>query len=364
MLWAGWLLGVLILFIVGQVVRSSWIQKSKMSELNSKCADLSVLHVLIETEFGLVQDAVDCIARLMDNASCPTQLAVHVLEPVTSVKAIDILGPELERACKLGSNYSHYFKENMFIHKVHRTRNLSGSSAMRYLLDHLQKTLRKSDIVLWIPSNGRFTQGWDEGIRNDFVELKKKQGHVLSYPLLPMPSSHRDIERFFLSEQRPTPAFFALRDDLVFDSLPMSRPGVTPAIGLSFKHPVASTVDILYNITDIESNSDLALTLGVFSLGYHIFHGSSSLAFKMPHVAVNNRRSNLQELFKVKDTLEEEIFYEWLEKMALRIQEDDDIQLFGRAYMGMTLESALQEILVKYGSEASFETEKEALKYG
>jgi hypothetical protein len=364
MLWAGYILGILILFVVGQVIRSSWIQRSKLSELSSKCADLSILHVLIETEFGLVQDAVDCVSRLMDNANCPTQLAVHVLEPVTSVKAVDIFGPELERACKLGNNFSHYFKENVFIHKVHRTRNLSGFSAMKYLLDHLQKTLRKSDIVMWIPSNARFTLGWDTGIRNDFVELKKKQGHILSYPLLPMPSSHRDIERFFLSEQRPTPSFFALRDDLVFESLPMSRPGVTPSIGLSLKHPVASTADILYNITETETNTDLALSLGVFSLGYHIFHGSASLAFKMPHLSVSNRRLNLQEIFRVKEDVEDEIFQEWLTNMALQITEDSDMILYGRAYMGMTIESTLQEILVKYGSEASFETEKEALKYG
>lgn len=363
MLWAGCVLGILILFIVGQVIRSSWIQKSKMSQLSSKCADLSVLHVLIETEFGLVQDAVDCVSRLMDNANCPTQLAVHVLEPVTSVKAVDIFGPELERACKLGTNFSHYFKENVFIHKVHRTRNLSGYSAMKYLLDHLQKTLRKSDIVIWIPSNSRLTQGWDVGVRNDFVELKKKQGHILSYPLLPMPSSHRDIERFFLAEQRPSPSFFALRDELLFESLPMSRPGVTPSIGLSFKHPVASTADILYNVVDTETNSDLALSLAAFSLGYNIFHGSASLAFKMPHLSVTNRKLNMQEIFRIREEVEEEIFQEWLEKMALRITESD-VVLYGRAYMGMTIESTLQEILVKYGSEASFETEKEALKYG
>lgn len=363
MLWASWLLGILILFIVGQVVRTSWIQKNKLSELNAKCADLSVLHILLETEFGLVQDSVDCVTKLIDNATCPTQLAVHVLEPVMSIKSIDIFGPELEKSCKLAPNYSTYFKENIFIHKVHRTRNLSGYSAMKYLLEHLQKTLRKQDIIVWIPSSTRMTLNWDTGIRNDFAELKKRNGQLLAYPLLPIPSSHRDIERFFLPEQKPIPCFFALRDDFIFEALPMSRPGVTPAVGISFRHPLASTVDVLKNITDLEIDTDLALTLGIFSLGYTAFHGSSALGFRFPHNFVTNKQIQLNQIFRLQETIEKEILHEWFNKMAIQIQEENLI-LYGRAYMGMTLDSSLQEILVKYGSEAAFETEKEALKYG
>jgi hypothetical protein len=54
----------------------------------------------------------------------------------------------------------------------------------------------------------------------------------------------------------------------------------------------------------------------------------------------------------------------FLESMALEKTTDHDLVVFSRALLGITAGSALQEILIKYGSEAAFETEKEALKYG
>jgi len=351
------------LFIVVQWIRATWLQRSRLSSLNSKCADLSILHVLVETEFGLVQEAVDCVSRLMDNATCPTRLAVHVLEPVTSIKALDIFGPDLERACKLAPNFSTFFRENAFVHKVHRTRNLTGPTAMRHLLEHLSRTLQRNDIVVWMPNQARLSKGWDDFVRADVAEAKKRGGHIVAHPLPPLPQAHRDIERFFLPEQPATASFFVLREDLTLEPAPMSRPGITPSIGVSLRHPIAAPADILRQMTTIDTHADLALSLFVFANQWGVFHGSHALGFRMPYVGVDNRRQQIHELDRVASVVDPSVVEQWMASVAVARREDD-VQVFGRAMMGMSAESSLPEILVKWGSEASFETEKEALKFG
>ena len=351
------------LLIAIQWIRTTWLQRSRLSSLNSKCADLSILHVLVETEFGLVQDAVDCVSRLMDNATCPTRLAVHVLEPVTSIKALDIFGPDLERACKLAPNYSTYCRENAFVHKVHRTRNLTGPSAMRHLIEHLSRTLQRNDIVVWMPNQARLSRGWDDFVRADVAEAKKRGGHIVVHPLPPMPLAHRDIERFFLPEQPASASFFVLREDLTLETAPMSRPGITPSIGVSMRHPLAAPADILKTLTTAELTSDLSLSLFVFANQWAVFHGAHALGFRMPYPTVDNRRQNIADMDRVASVLDESIVTQWMNSLAIA-RHDDDIRVFGRAMMGMSIESSLPEILVKWGSEASFETEKEALRFG
>lgn len=351
------------LLIAIQWIRTTWTQRSRLSSLNAKCADLSILHVLVETEFGLVQDAVDCVSRLMDNATCPTRLAVHVLEPVTSIKALDIFGPDLERACKLAPNFSTFFRENAFVHKVHRTRNLTGPSAMRHLIEHLSRTLQRNDIVIWMPNQARLSKGWDDSVRADVAEAKKRGGHIVVHPLPPMPQAHRDIERFFLSEQPASPSFFVLREDLTFETAPMSRPGITPSMGVSMRHPIAAPADILKGLTTADTNSDLAVSLYVFANQWAVFHGAHALGFRMPYPSVDNRRQNIHELDRVASALDQTVVEQWMGSLAIA-RVNDDVQVFGRAMMGMSAESSLPEILVKWGSEASFETEKEALRFG
>ena len=363
MLWVVLVVSLLAVVLGAQWARSTLSQRSRLAQLTARCADLSTLHVLTESEFGLVQDAVECVSRLMDNSACPTQLAVHILEPVTSVKAQDIFSPELERACKMASNYSTFFRENVFVHKVHRTRNVTGPSAVRHLLDHLSRTLKKSDIVLWMPNVARVVKGWDSHVRADFAEMKKRGGHIVVHPLPAMPAAHRDIERFFFSEQIPTASFFAVRDELSFEVLPMSRPGVTTALGVSLRHPIACTVDVMRELSFADTDADLALSLWAYSKQWGVMHGSSALGFRTPYTSVVNRRANLHELFRVCELVSKEVVEQWTAYMALRFGEED-VEVFGRSLMGMSAESSLAEILVKWGSEAAFETEKEALKFG
>lgn len=357
-------LAVVTCLVLFQIVRARWQQQSKLANLTLKCADLPVLHVLLEAEFGLVQDSVDCICRLMDNASCPTQLSVHVLEPVTSIKALDILNPELERACKLAPNFSTFFKEQTHVHKVHRTRNITGPSALAFLLEHLSRTVKRQDLVLWIPNTARLSKGWDDGLRADVAEARKRGGHLVVSPLMPMPAAHRDIDRFFFSESAPTPAFFALREELTFEALPMSRPGVTPAIGVSMRHPVCGSAEVMSQLASFDTDMDLVLSFATFAAQLSVFHGSKALGFRSHVGSVPNRKLHLQALSEMKEKFDESVFDQWMFHSALGKTETGDLQVFGRALMGMTLESALPEILVKWGSEAAFETEKEALRYG
>ena len=354
---------VVALLVAVQWLRSTWMQRSRLSSLNAKCADLSMLHVLVETEFGLVQDAVDCVSRLMDNATCPTRLAVHVLEPVTSIKALDIFGPELERACKLAPHFSSFFRENAFVHKVHRTRNLTGPSAMLHLLEHLSRTLQRSDTVVWMPNAARLSKGWDDSVRADIAEARKRGGQIVVHPLPPMPQAHRDIERFFLPEQPASASFFVLREDLTFDTAPMSRPGITPSIGVSMRHPIAAPAEILKSLAGADTSADLALSLFAFANSWSVFHGAHALGFRMQFPVVDNRRQAIHELDRVAAAVPESVVGAWQSATAVQ-RTPEDVQVFGRAMMGMSAESSLPEILVKWGSEASFETEKEALRFG
>lgn len=373
MLWIAYATAACIaLVFVTYAIRNVLQQRSKLRVMNTVCGSLETLTVLVETEFGLVSNAVECVKRLLDNAECPRKLAVHVLEPVQSIKSQDFFLPELETACSNAPNYATFFRESVFLHKVHRVRNLTRLSAMKYILDQLTKTLHDDALIVWVPSNARVAANWDRAVRTDFASRNRRDStQVVTYPLMQIPSAHKDVERFFFREKTPVCAFAAVHPNLTLVSLPCAREGLSSSLGISLQHIfVAQQAHVraiiqYHEARGLNSPHDLLLSFSLFKMGIHASHGSTGIAFRDSGLFVPNRRTILSDMHDLSADPDHAIVFDaWLQFVGLGWTSDGDLQVYGRARMGMTLESPLYEILVKWGSEAALNTEREALKYG
>ena len=345
-------------FIGSSLTRKQDVHQS----LVSKCSSMPFLHVIMETDIDIVDDAVRCVSRLMDVSECPIKLHVHIIEPVNSVKANDVLGPALEKACKMAPKYSTYFNENVNIYKLHVSRNLRGAHAVQYILNTI-KTLEKDARVLWIPSILKISKAWDEKIHQDLNALGENS--LIAYPLAYMPMEDKDIERFFLPETLPKANFFGLGHTLDLHPLPMIKPAMVDSIGISQKHAIAGKLDTFREFIEVIAKNNVEEDLASSFLAYckhiKIMHGKLPLGFKLsnPNQLQKSSTKTKKEIIAVSE-LEECDLEEWLQEFAL----GENFQVFGRALLGMTSKQSLEEVFIKWGSEATYETEKEALQYG
>ena len=349
----------LILIITILAAKSSWDRSRRKTNLVKQCAQEPVLHVLFESELGHHNDIAQMLAELMDQSECPTRLQVHILEPVSSIKAIDLLHPALVRASEGLPRYATFFKDHVHILKVHQSRKLVGPKAMQHLLSSLGDVLAPTDAVMWMPHMSKVEERWDAFVRKDFASIGLKS--LLVFPLCASQPS--------VTSRQSAGHFFAMDDSLRFSTKPMSRSAITPSIGLSFAHPFAGCAQTVRQLVDacveLEVEEDLSISFLATSLGFNFYHGSSALACKDLRRRLTNRRAELASLFRLFAMFDEPSVRDWLETEALSMTVDqDDIVIFGRGYMGMSRESSMQEILVKWGSQEAFETEREALKYG
>lgn len=326
---------LLLLFsIIGYVIRNSVKQKQRISSLSAKCAAKKLLYVFVEGELGLWQNAVENVSQLLDNAECPTRLAVHVLEPVASIRDEDVLLKELERACKLAPNYNTFFKESVFIHKIHRLK-LDETNAIIHFLSSLKRTIEDDDRVLWIPPSARLKRNWDEVVRKD-------AGDIVVWPFPEPPKL--DIERYFYTEPLPEASFFRLTNDFQYEPFSMARPGMTRSLGISMRHAFATSRKQIEMLSGCKTDMCIAYK----SRKLEIMNGSEALGFCTR--ASSNRKANIDAIQKDADFQNNQGF--------------DGEEVFGRALLGMTVNYSLQEILVKWGSEVAFERERDILRYG
>jgi hypothetical protein len=317
------------------VIRNSLLQKKRLQDLITKCSNSQLIYVFIEGELGLWQNIVDNVSQLLDNATCPTRLAVHILEPVSSIREEDMLLKELERACKNSPNFNTFFKESVFVHKIHRLK-LDETNAVSHILSSLQRTLTDDDFIVWIPSHARLKKNWDADVRKEIGK------GIIVWPFPEAPKL--DIERYFYSEPVPEPSFFRLSTDFQYEPFPMARPGSTKSLGVSLRHGVGCKRSELIKMSDCKT--DLCATYEVF--GHDIINGSSALGFSVrPSV---NRLANIE-------SIPQDVKFQYAQGIK-------DETVYGRAILGMTLDFSMQEILVKWGSEVALEREKDALLYG
>jgi hypothetical protein len=204
-------------------------------------------------------------------------------------------------------------------------------------------------------------KGWDVNVLRELVQ-HADVSTLLTYPFCNETS--QDLHSYF-TKRDPVAQFFTITQTLELDVQPMCRPGVTPSIGISIRHGLAGSVSSMLALMETACQNsfqdDLPLSFLASSVGLRVFHGSQLIACRAKR-RVPNRRSNLEGL-RAAFQLYPSAVLEWLHETALD-EGDDDILLYGRAMLGMSANHGKQEILVKYGSEEAFETEKEALKYG
>jgi len=338
--------------------------------------DTNILHIIIESEIGNVSQCATTVGQLLDSANVPTRVCVHVLEPVTSIKAYDDMTPSIRRASELGPRYGHYFREQILLTKVHQSRNLVGPQALLHVLD---KTLsiKEHDWVVHWPARLRPVKGWDDAVREEglltdmtFLMFASVRGGGSTST--PSGASASEAESFFESwfgsdKAQAKAAFFALDPNLGFRLLPMSRAGITKSIGISFNWPIASQAHLMKTLCQRCAQfgvRDEELALSFLAQGTDIWVSGKLLCLGSVQRRVPNRRHQLSALWHVLEAQTPQTDTDnFLYSMALE-KTNDDIIVFSRSLLGISAGAGLQEILIKYGSEAAFETEKEALKYG
>jgi len=355
-------ISICVVILVVYILKSSSDRKKRLDALLQQCSGLANLHVFFECPLGHHNEAAEMIARLIDACDCPNNVQLHILEHVSSIKAIDLFTPALAKACSTQPRYATYFKDNIRILKVHQSRNLTGVHAILHLLQTLKDSLLPTDSVLWLPMFSTVQQSWDAGV----IQEMSQHGDVttlFSYPLCN--EVPKDVTTFF-SGDKTQAHFFIVEPHLEFGVVGMARPGVTASIGVSVRHCLGASVSSMLTLMEAackyQIDDDLALSFLAKSMGLKMLHSAQLIACRDVKRRVPNRKSNLDSLHAAFQLYPDAVQW-WLQDSALELS-DDDLTLYGRAYLGMTADLSKQEILVKYGSEEAFETEKEALKYG
>lgn len=367
-----WFISGLVLF-AALIVWSLWTsaeRRARRTALVKTCATAEPVHVLLEAQLGGAAAAAHTAALVFDNAACPTRVQLHILEHVTSIKAFDDLTPALQKSALVQPRFGHWFHDQTHVHKVHRSRELLGPKAIRHLLD--STTLNPSDLVIWMPVHSNPAIGWDDAVRAalgdapDVTVLVAPSAAGAAAPRLDGDALGA-VEAWLggAAAAGATPAFFAVDSSLLFKALPMSRPGVAPALGLSAAWPwaaraaLAGRMAAAWVAAGLETE-DLAMSLLAHRAGAVCVHPGAPIA--TPERAprrVPNRRHQIAKLLDVLDASSSA----WLSDLALA-QEDDDVVVYARALLGMTAKSTQAEVLVKWGSEAALATEREALQWG
>lgn len=328
----------------------------------------NVINIIIESEIGNVSQTALTVAKLLDQADSPLHVRVHVIEPVTSIKAYDDMTPSIQRESQIQTRYGHWFQEQILLTKVHQSRGLKGPTAINHILD---KTISidTHDWVLYWPSRLHPLRGWDTILKEHFPLLNPLSFLSFAVPKAEKTTTSSDaqnyIESWFGTDTKLKAGFFSIDANLNLKISSMHREGITKSIGISMNWPILAQSLALnsfalkciqYGVFDEE----LALT---FLAGSELFISGKLICTGKTIRKVANRRHQITILKNVLSQHSEEEQDAFLENMALS-ESDDDFIVFARGLLGVTHNYSLQEILIKYGSEAAFETEKEALKYG
>jgi len=358
---------------------TNYEKKNRKSQVlkSDKITTSGVINIIIESEIGNVNQTALTVAKLLDQADMPTSVRVHILEPVTSIKAYDDMTPLIHKESLMQPRYGHWFQEQIMLTKVHQSRGLKGPSAIHHILDKTV-SIDTHDWVLYWPSRLQPIKSWDAILRDHFAILNPLS--FLCFSTAKTTEQHQaklkaDAQNYVESwfgggpDTKIKAGFFTLDSNLNFKVAAMHREGITKSIGISMNWPILAHAlafnsftlkCIQYNIFDEE----LSLSLLSSTTASDIFVSGKLICSGQALRRVPNRRHQISALLHVLSQHTEEEQELFLNKMAMSKTDDDDFIIFARALLGVTSNYSLQEILIKYGSEAAFETEKEALKYG
>jgi len=249
--------------------------------------------------------------------------------------------------------------------------------ALFHVLERTQ-SIGDNDWVMHWPSRLRPVRGWDTVLRAETLQPQIDPFSFLVFASVPArgPTSSSEAESFFESwfgdKAQTRAAFYALDPNLNYKLCPLIRSGTTRSLGISFSWPIFSQAQAMKDfcarcVRNQVRDEELALT---YVAGPNVWNSGKIICTGQAVRKVPNRKHQIAVLWKVLEAEADVADSEtdaaglFLESMALEKTPDHDLVVFSRALLGITAGSALQEILIKYGSEAAFETEKEALKYG
>jgi len=125
---------IVFVFILLYSAYTSYEKKNrKQKVLNAPASN--IINIIIESEIGNVSQTALTVAKLLDQADSPLHVRVHVIEPVTSIKAYDDMTPSIQRESVIQTRYGHWFQEQILLTKVHQSRGLKGPTAINHILD-------------------------------------------------------------------------------------------------------------------------------------------------------------------------------------------------------------------------------------
>lgn len=315
------------------------------------CQGATPLHVLVDGGADDIQKALDCVCSLFDTAKCPYNLHVHILVALQTPLQQTAWDVDMPGQCASMPTYNTFFESNVHLHKYNVRKREPLPEMIAHTLDQLH-SIDADACVVWMPSLAKVKRHWDDAVRSEGPSATE----VLVYPLLPL-SNDTTLVNLGLTVSPKRVGFFTVDPSLVFDVKAMVNPMRAQSLGASLRHPLVAHKSVLQRL-EHAAEDDLAFSLFIFSLGLSTVHGGHCIG--ETHLkSAPSREKNKKSLQSALGAVDESVAQAWQEFIAV----DATGVVYARSILGMTPNITTEEKASKWGSEAKYETMKNAVLF-
>jgi len=315
------------------------------------CKSTSPLHVLVDGGADDIPKALDCVCSLFDTAKCPRNLHVHILVALQTPLQQTSWDVDMPGQCASMPTYNTFFESNVHLHKYNVKKREPLPAMIAHTLDELH-SIDQGAAVVWMPTLAKVKHHWDDAVRSEAPGATE----ILVYPLLPL-NNDTTLVNLGITVSPKRVGFFTVDPSLVFAVKPMIKPERAQSLGASLRHPFVAQKSMLQQLRHA-SEEDLAFSLAIFSLGFTAHHGGKCIG--ETHLkSAPGREKNKRSLQSALEDVEPSRALAWQEFIAV----DTEGTVYARSILGMTPQVSTEEKISKWGSEAKYETMKNAILF-
>ena len=315
------------------------------------CRSTTPLHVIVDGSADDLPKALDCVCSLFDTAKCPRDLHVHILIALQTPLQKTVWDLDMPAQCASMPTYNTYFESNVHLHKYNVRKREPLPAMIATTLDELH-SIDASSLIVWMPTLVKVKRHWDDAVRAEAPSTTE----VLVYPLLPF-SNDTTLVNLGLTVAPKSVGFFTVDPSLAFSVKAMEQAVRAPSLGASLRHPLVAHKSVLQRLRGALED-DLAFSLAVFAQGLRVFHGG--LCVGETHLkSAPGRERNRRSLQQALETTDPEVASAWHEFIAV----DASQVVYARSVLGMMPEVSTEEKISKWGSEAKYESMKNAVLF-
>lgn len=316
------------------------------------CTGATPLHILVDGGADDIPKALDCVCSLFDTAKCPHTIHVHILVALQTPLQQTAWDMDMPGQCASMPTYNTFFENNVHLHKYNVRKREPLPAMIAHTLDELH-SIDSHETIVWMPTLAKVKRHWDDAVRNE----SPSESEVLVYPLLPL-ANDTTLVNLGLTVAPKLVGFFTLDPSLVFAVKPMINPLRAPSLGASLRHPLVAHKSIFLKLRHA-SEDDLALSLAMFTLNLRVVHGGRCIG--ETHLkSAPSREKNKRSLQTALETVDDAVGRAWQDYVAVDASEG---VVYARSILGMTPDVTTAEKISKWGSEAKYETMKNAVLF-